>query len=129
MADSEIYDKARAVADAWTSMRPTKTFFRMSVEDFGKVVAASGEARRALAELDARMQEELARRDKADKITRRAVLRIVNAVKGDPDEGEDGELLAAMGYLPHSARASLSGLARRNAARAAKAGEAEASEE
>src|SRR5688572_22819795 len=101
MSDSEIYDKAIRVIDAWASMRPDKTFFRMSLEEIRRIIAPSGEARKTLAELEARTQETLAYRDRADKLTRRAILRIVNAVRGDPDEGEDGELLAAMGYLPH----------------------------
>jgi hypothetical protein len=39
------------------------------------------------------------------------VRRIVNAVKGDPEEGEDGELYSAMGYVRRSDRSS--GLTRR----------------
>ena len=31
---------------------------------------------------------------------------MVNAVKGDPDEGEDGELYEAMGYVRKSERRS-----------------------
>ena len=31
---------------------------------------------------------------------------VVNAVKGDPTEGEDGEFYAAMGYIRKSDRAS-----------------------
>ena len=30
--------------------------------------------------------------------------RIVSAVRGDPEEGEDGPLYAAMGYVPESQR-------------------------
>src|SRR5687767_14600282 len=109
----DIYEKALVLINAWNSRRPNKTFFRQSLQDFRTIVAPSGEARARLAELEALTQEALARRDEADKVTRRAVIRIVNAVKGDPDEGEDGELIAAMGYLPHTARSSLIGLARR----------------
>jgi len=99
--------------------RPGKTFFRQSLDDFTKIVAPSGEARQKLAELENLTKKALAQRDEADKLTRRWVLRIVNAVKGDPDEGEDSELLARMGYLPHTARTSIIGLARRNARKAA----------
>ena len=48
------------------------------------------------------------------------MLRIVNAVKGDPDEGEDGDLLVAMGYMPHTARSSLMSAVRRGVGRVAK---------
>ena len=119
METSDIYEKAMSVAKAWNAMRPTKTFFRMSLEDFRKVVTPSGDARAELADLESRMQNALARRDEADRITRRAVLRVVNAVKGGPDEGEDSELLAAMGYIPHTARTSIAVMGRKQVAKAA----------
>jgi hypothetical protein len=99
----------------WRSKRPDKTFFRMSVEDFGKIIGPSGEAREALATLCASTQQALARRNEADSVTRRAVLRVVNAIKGDADEGEDSDLLAEMGYLPHTAKTGIISAGRRNA--------------
>lgn len=128
MTDSDIYDKAVVVDDTWRSMRPNKAFFGMTVDDFAKKIAPSGDARKEIAQLEKQMREALDRRDKADRITRRIVLRIVNGVKGDPEEGEDSELLAAMGYLPHTARSSIVSAARKNA-HAAKAAAAQASEE
>jgi hypothetical protein len=126
MSETDIYEKAVRVTKAWGSRRPNKAFFGMSLEGFKKTIAPSAEAREELADLEARTRKALARRDEADKITRRAVIRVVNAVKGDPEEGEDGELVAAMGYLPHTARSSIIGLARRNAKKAAqKASDAE----
>ena len=107
----------------WGHQRSTKTFFGMTLDVFSKIVAPSGEARAEIAELERRMREAVERRNEADRITRRAVLRVVNAVKGDPEEGEDSELLASMGYLPHTARSSIVSMARRNAAKAAKASE------
>ncbi len=121
MTDSDIYDKALVVADMWGSMRPNKSFFGMTRDDFAKKIFASGEARKELAQLDTQVRDALNRRDKADRIPRRVVLRVVNGVKGDPEEGEDSELLAAMGYLPHTARSSIVSAARKikNAAKAA----------
>ncbi len=88
----------------------------MTLEEFEKLIAASGEARTELAELDARRRVVVARCEEADQITRRGILRIVNAVKGDAEEGEDSELLAAMGYLPHTARSSIVSAARKKKA-------------
>jgi hypothetical protein len=113
---NDIWEKATVLKKAWARMRPTKSFFKMTLEEFEKLVAASGEARAELAELDARRRVVVARCEEADKITRRGVLRIVNGVKGDPEEGEDGELLAAMGYLPHTARSSIVSMARKKKA-------------
>jgi hypothetical protein len=114
MVDLEIYEKALTVADAWASRRPDKMFFGMTLEDFRTRISPSGEARTELAALDTQMRELLKRRDKADEITRRAVLRVVNGVKGDPEEGEDSELLRVMGYIPHTARSSIISAARRS---------------
>ena len=118
MGGTDIYEKAMTLIRVWGSMRADKTFFRMTLEDFTKLVEPSAEARREIAELEDRMQKALSRRDDADRKTRRAIIRVVNGVKGDADEGEDSELLAAMGYLPHTARSSINSLARKSAARA-----------
>ena len=39
------------------------------------------------------------RRDKHDEKSNLKLLQVVNSVKGDPDEGEDGDLYATMGYV------------------------------
>jgi len=121
--DTDIYDKAVAILDTWRAMRPGKKFFGMSADEFAETITASGEARKEHDQLNVQIGEVLGRRDKADIITRRAVIRVVNGVKGDPEEGEDSQVLAAMGYLPHTAKSSLSGAARklRSAAKAAAA--------
>jgi hypothetical protein len=123
MTDTDIYDKAVEILETWRTLRPGKKFFGMSADEFAETITASGEARKELDQLGVQISEVLSRRDKADIITRRAVLRVINGVKGDPEEGEDSQLLAAMGYLPHTAKSSLSGAARklRSAAKAAAA--------
>ena len=119
--DSDIYDKAVHIYDTWGSRCPDKKIFGMTRDEFGQKISASGEARKELEQLADQTAKALDRRDRADAITRREVVRVLNGVKGDPEEGEDSELLAAMGYLPHTAKSSLSGAARRlrNAAKAA----------
>ncbi|MEJ0038623.1 MAG: hypothetical protein WDO68_21535 [Gammaproteobacteria bacterium] len=119
MSAIDIYVKAVVVLDAWSERRPDKTFFGMAVDDFRKIVDRSSAARAEVAALEGQVREALKRRDAADEITRRAVIRVVNGVKGDPTEGEDGELLRVMGYVPHSARGSIMSAARRNKAKAA----------
>lgn len=119
VSESDIYERAGTILGAWRSMCPEKQFFGMSPDDFAQRVEPSGEVRKAIADAEAHLQQLYARREKADRITRRAIVRVVNGVKGDPSEGEDSQLLAAMGYLPHTARSSIISLARKSAARAA----------
>ena len=53
----------------------------------------------------------------------------VGHLVSDADEGEDSELLAAMGYIPHTARASISVMGRKQVARAAQQASAAKEEE
>jgi hypothetical protein len=46
------------------------------------------------------------KRDVADKASVAAIQLVVNAVKGDPEEGEDGEFYEALGYVRKSERSS-----------------------
>ena len=118
---TDIYDKAVVVIRGWLSMRPEKKFFGMGTDDFSKVIEPSGAVRKEIKELEERLNDAVKRREEADRNTRRAVLRVINAIKGDAGEGEDSALLPAMGYMPHTARTSVAAAARKlnNAARAA----------
>jgi hypothetical protein len=98
-------------ANAWTTLRPSKTFSDLTLEQFKEAVKPSQDARAEILDLEGRMQAAFARRDEADTESAVLVRRIVNALKGDPEEGEDGELYAAMGYVRRSVRNS--GLTRR----------------
>jgi hypothetical protein len=53
----------------------------------------------------------MARRDAADIVSMQAARQTVQSVRGDPEEGEDGELYAAMGFVRKSLRNT--GLTRR----------------
>ena len=69
-------------------------------------VQPSKDARAAISGLEKQMTGALNARDDADKVSNAQVLLVVNAVKGDPAEGEDGELYEAMGYMRNSERKS-----------------------
>ena len=113
-----LHEKAMLMIGAWRDRCPDKTFFRMSLRDFSALVAPSGAARERVANLRAQLREAMKQCEHADRITRRAIVRVVNGVKGDPDEGEDGDLLSAMGYMKHTVRAEVLSEARRRSARA-----------
>jgi hypothetical protein len=120
-----IHEKATLMISAWRSRCPDKIFFRMSLEDFSVIVAPCGAARERITSLKAQLREATRQCEEADRIARRAIVRVVNGVKGDPDEGEDGDLLGAMGYLKHTVRSEMLSEARRRSARAAAAGKEE----
>jgi hypothetical protein len=110
--DGDVYSRALVIIEAWDVHRPEKSFSRMTVEDFKKAVAPSADARAEIAEADRLMRLAVKHRDAADTLLKKLVQRVVNGVKSDPDEGEDGELYAAMGYVPRTVRNSLQSVRR-----------------
>jgi hypothetical protein len=71
-------------------------------------------------ENEAQKQALIVRRDDADVLSRKALRRVIHSIIADADEGEDGELYAAIGYMPRSVRSVLQSVSRaKNAERAA----------
>lgn len=99
-------EKLAAILTAWKELRPTKTFAGMTLEQFTAKVQPSLDARGDIDNLEEDMTAAMTRRDTADVVTNAQILLVVNAVKGDPTEGEDGELYAGMGYVRKSQRKS-----------------------
>jgi hypothetical protein len=110
--DADVYGRALAIVEAWGVHRPDKSFSRMTLEDFKKAIAPSSDARAEIKEADRLMRLAVKHRDAADTLLKKLVQRVVNGVKSDPDEGEDGELYAAMGYVPRTVRNSLQSVRR-----------------
>lgn len=116
------YEKLLTSMKAWTLLRPTKSFAGFTLESFKAAVAASIDLRQQIEENEAQKQALIARRDDADVLSRKALRRVIHSIIADADEGEDGELYAAIGYMPRSARSILQSVSRvKNAERAAAA--------
>lgn len=103
--------RAQTVASAWEALRADKSFAGMTLTQFKNKVKASFDARTSIVNLQNQLTAAQNARDDADKETLKAVSLVVNSVKGDPEEGEDGELYEAMGYIRKSERKS--GLSRK----------------
>jgi hypothetical protein len=99
-------DKITDVLNAWTDLRPAKSFANMTLAQFTAKIQPSLDARDALNTLAEQTTAGFVTRDTADVESNKQVLLVVNAVKGDPAEGEDGELYAAMGYIRKSDRST-----------------------
>lgn len=98
--------KITTVLSAWETLRPAKTFAGLTLAQFKTAVQASLDTRATITTLDHQLVAALDQRDDADKDPLASILLVVNAVKGDPAEGEDGELYEAMGYVRKSERRS-----------------------
>lgn len=115
-APKDTEARINTVIEAWENLRPTKSFAGLTLKQAKEALQPSLDIRAEIAKLDDQMKAAIARRDAADDESLDTLKRIVNSVKADKDEGEDGELYGAMGYVRASARSS--GLSRRKAAEA-----------
>lgn len=94
------------VISAWQELRPTKSFAGLTLEQFKTQVAPSVTTRDALRALQALVAQSRQQRRHGDEASNALMRLVVNAVKGDPAEGENGELYVAMGYVPENQRRS-----------------------
>lgn len=106
VAPKEMEDKINRVINAWATLRADKSFAGMTLTQFKNKAKGSIDARAKIAGLESQVTAALNERDDADKASNEALQFVINAVKGDPDEGEDGELYEAMGYVRKSERRS-----------------------
>ena len=98
--------KLDVVIRGWKTLRPDKSFAGMTAQQFIKAVQESFNTREQLTVLDKQRQALINQRDDADAKSMELIQLVVNSVKGDPEEGEDGVLYEAMGYVRRSERHS-----------------------
>lgn len=106
MSPNQMEEKIQTTITAWETLRPNKSFGGMTLEQFKARVLPSLAARTALAALSDQVQAAINQRDHADRTSLDEVQKMVKGVVGDPDEGDDGELYKALGYVPKSERKS-----------------------
>ena len=94
------------VADAWSSLCPTKSFFGMTLDQFKEAVKPCADLRVEIAETRKRLMSLTAKCKDADAAALKLTKSIVQSVKADPTEGENSPLYAAMGYVRASDRSS-----------------------
>ncbi len=95
-----------AVTDGWSSVRPEKPFFGVTLEQYKEAVKPCYDFRVEIAETQKRLKSLIAQCKDADASALKLTKNIVHAVKADPTEGEDSPLYAAMGYVRASDRSS-----------------------
>jgi hypothetical protein len=104
------------VVEGWRKIRPHKLFFGMTLEHFLLRVKPFTDARDEVLDLESRLASAVFKRDAASPAVLELIQGVVDSVKGDPAEGPNGELYAAMGYVPKNQRST--GLTRRGKAAA-----------
>jgi hypothetical protein len=101
-----VAEKLQKVVNAWKTLRPTKLFAGMTLEQFQTQVQPSLAARDQLVTLRNQATDSRVQRHQSDSSSMDLAQLVVNSVKGDLEEGENGPLYAAMGYIPKSNRRS-----------------------
>jgi hypothetical protein len=99
-------ERITTVKRVWSTLRPNSSFYGLTLDEFVQRVKPSLDARAELESIDERRDATAVRRDDADAVSMDLIKRIVNAIKADPNEGEDGEVYAALGYVRKGLRAS-----------------------
>jgi hypothetical protein len=89
----------------WSTLRPNSSFYGKTLEQFKAEVKPSLDTRVELETIDQHRDATAVRRNDADVVSIELVNNIVNAIKGHPDEGEDGEVYAGLGYVRRGSRA------------------------
>src|SRR5262249_19787836 len=108
---------ASAITDLtrkWEALCPTQSFFGLALEQFKAGVKPSLDTRASIEALDRQRKVEVERRRTADQASLYLVKGVINAIKGDPTQGEDGELYGALGYVRSSMRVNSRVRARAN---------------
>jgi len=101
-----VLERITTVLRVWGTLRANRSFYGMTLEEFAQRVKPSLDARAELDAIDERRSATAVRRDVSDVDAMDVIQRIVNAIKADADEGEDGEVYAALGYVRKAHRAN-----------------------
>ena len=79
--------RLQKVMNVWKTLRPTKTFGGMTLEQFTGKVQPALDTRTQLNVLQNQVTESLTQRQQHDQASHDLANLVVNAVKGDPEEG------------------------------------------
>ena len=104
-------NKINRVIASWETLAPASTFGGMTLAEFKTRVQPTTDLQDKLLSLVSESTDTEKRLETSTEDSNAAALLVVNAVKGDPDHGEDSPLYASMGYVRKSDRRS--GLSRK----------------
>lgn len=96
----------KTTVSVWRSLRPNKKFLGLTVDEFETELKPCFEARESVSDAEAKLIGAISTRNDADTAGLALVDRFVSAVKSDANEGENSEVLEALGYVIPSKRKS-----------------------
>lgn len=102
----DVFTRFSEVSEAWEKMRPAKQLFGLTLEAFRTAAKSFLDAREEIAGLEQQMAHAVSKRDAAEGPLLEIIQGVVSAVRGDPTEGQNGELYGAMRYVPKNQRST-----------------------
>jgi len=101
-----ILSRINTLASTWEELAPGLVLAGMTHEDFKSITAPTRTIRQESFELQARIRANVSKKQKADRVSRKAANQIIAAIKADTNLGPDCPLYRAMGFIPESERKS-----------------------
>jgi hypothetical protein len=98
--------KINQVVTAWESLRPEKTFAGLTLAQFKTAIQPGIDAHDRVEALKDQLTACQTERGELLEEALHTIMRVVNAVRSDVDEGEDGAFYEALGYVRKSERKS-----------------------
>jgi activator of HSP90 ATPase len=98
-------DRINQITTSWAQFAPEKTYCNLTLAAATSAFQPVFDVRQELMEADIRYTALMARRDTVDAEANDLMLRIVNAVKAEPN-GENSEVYRGMGYKTKNERAN-----------------------
>src|SRR6185436_18524873 len=97
-------ERLNRIINGWTNHANDKTFAGMTLAQFKTLVEPSFSSRRKLIDLDLQRAQTVNERDDADAVSMEKADKVVAAVIGDLDFGDDSSLYESFGYTRKSER-------------------------
>src|SRR5262245_11763388 len=85
-APKDLLKRMKDVEQAWSNLRPTKSFAGLTLEQYREKIKTSEDARADIAASERKVAADTAKRIAADEVNMEVVSRIVSGVKADADE-------------------------------------------
>lgn len=101
-----VNEKVQRTLAAWQTLRPEKSYAGMTLAQFQAKVQPVVDSHTQVETLRDQLRQARDTRRLSSLTSNATTKLVVNAVKGDPQDGEDSPFYAALGYVQASARKS-----------------------
>lgn len=89
-------EQINTLIQVWTALNPARSYSGLSLREVRAGIQPSLDARTRVSAAQAELAAAIRERDTADDATAKLYKRALSAIKADPHEGEDGQMLKAV---------------------------------